>query len=357
MPTSEIKHLKSEFLQSPHTALVTGAAGLIGSHLVEALVARGHRVVAVDNFNDYYDVNQKRANVAGFSDLEHVTLIEADIRDAERMHALFAEHQPTMVGHMAAMANVRYSIGRTPLYNDVNITGSVNLLEAAVKQGSGNRDRGSGSNAQPDPRSPIPEPSSALPTFVFASTSSAYGHTTRLPFQEDDPANAPLSAYPASKKAVELLGYTYHNLHGLNFTAVRFFSVYGPRARPDMMPFMVTDSIARGEKITLFDRGELWRDWTFVDDIVAGVVLAMEKPLGYEIINLGRGEPVKMADFVRQVEKLVGKQALLDCPPAPPSEPKRTHADITKARTLLGYHPQTPVEEGLAKLWDWYRNR
>lgn len=321
------------------TALVTGAAGLIGSHLVEALAARGHAVVAVDNFNDYYDVTQKRANVAGFSDLPNVTLVEADIRDAAKMDALFQAHRPAMVAHLAAMANVRYSIGRTPLYTDVNITGTVNLLEAAkaVDQTRGDND--------------------GKTNFVFASTSSAYGKTDRLPFREDDPANTPLSAYPASKKAGELLGYTYHNLHGLDFTAVRFFSVYGPRARPDMMPFMVTDKIARGDTITLFDAGELWRDWTFVDDIVAGVVAAMETPLGYEVVNLGRGAPVKMADFVTIVEQLVGKKAILETPPAPPSEPKRTHADITKAKQLLGYDPQTPVEAGLATLWDWYQKR
>jgi UDP-glucuronate 4-epimerase len=339
------------------TALVTGAAGLIGSHLVEALAARGHRVVAIDNFNNYYDITQKRANVAGFSDLDGVTLIEADIRDADAMQNLFRMHRPTMVGHMAAMANVRYSIGRAPLYTDVNITGSVNLLEAAVKQVSGTRDQKSGSGPQPDPRSPIPDPSSALPTFVFASTSSAYGKTDRLPFREDDPFNTPLAPYPASKKAVELLGYTYHNLHGLNFTALRFFSVYGPRARPDMMPFMVTDRIARGETITLFEAGQLWRDWTYVDDIVDGVVAAMEQPLGYEILNLGRGTPIRMADFVEVVEGLVGKKAILDTPPAPPSEPKRTHADIIKAKQQLGYDPRTPIEEGLARLWDWYRQR
>ncbi len=362
----------------PQTALVTGAAGLIGSHLVEQLAQRGHRVIAVDNFNDYYDVAQKQANVAGFSDLDGVTLVEADIRDADRMFALFQEHQPTMVGHMAAMANVRYSIGRTPLYTDVNITGSVNLLEAAKavdeqrasERRSGASGLGSGRKTETDPESknpssagpagglPNPKPQTPNPArtnFVFASTSSAYGKTDRLPFREDDPANTPLSAYPASKKAVELLGYTYHNLHGMDFTAVRFFSVYGPRARPDMMPFMVTDRIARGDTITLFDAGELWRDWTFVDDIVQGVVLALEKPLGYEVINLGRGEPVKMADFVRIVEDLVGKKAKLETPPAPPSEPKRTHADITKARELLGYDPQTSVEAGLAKLWAWYQ--
>ncbi len=253
-------------MTTPQTTLVTGAAGLIGSHLVEQLLAQGHRVVALDNFNDYYDVAQKRANVAGFAELPGVTLIEADIRDTRKIDEVFQEHQPTTVAHMAAMANVRYSIGRAPLYTDVNITGSVNLLEAAKK---------------------LDESRSQKTNFVFASTSSAYGKTNQLPFQEDDPANTPLAPYPASKKAVELLGYTYHNLHQMNFTAVRFFSVYGPRARPDMMPFMITDRIARGETITLFDAGELWRDWTFVDDIVQGVALALQKPLGFEVINLG----------------------------------------------------------------------
>ena len=151
------------------------------------------------------------------------------------------------------------------------------------------------------------------------------------------------------------MGYTYHNLHGMNFTAVRFFSVYGPRARPDMMPFMVTDRIARGETITLFNAGQMKRDWTYVDDIAQGVIHAIDKPLGYEIINLGRGEPVLMADFVTIVEELIGKKAVLECPDAPPSEPSTTFANIDKARSLLGYEPQTPVREGLAKLWQWYK--
>ncbi len=193
--------------------------------------------------------------------------------------------------------------------------------------------------------------------FAFASTSSIYGKTDQLPFIETDPCNRPLSAYPASKKAIELLGYTYHNLHGLNFTALRFFSVYGPRARPDMMPFMVTDRIVRDQTITLFDAGDMKRDWTFVDDIVQGVSAAMDRPLGYEIINLGRGEPVLMKDFVTIIEQLVGKKAILETPPAPPSEPKITFANVDKARQLLGYEPQTPVAEGLEKLWHWYRQQ
>ncbi|MEM6393685.1 MAG: GDP-mannose 4,6-dehydratase [Planctomycetota bacterium] len=319
--------------------LITGVAGLVGSTLADVQLARGERVVGVDNFNDYYDVSQKRANVAAALEHEGFTLVEADIRDSEKMLAVFREHRPQAVAHLAAMANVRYSIGRTPLYTDVNINGTVALLEAAKTLGD-------------DAGDPV-----AAPNFVFASTSSAYGHTDRLPFTEDDPANAPLSAYPASKKAGELLGYTYHNLHGMNFTAVRFFSVYGPRARPDMMPFMITDRIAKGQTITLFNAGQMKRDWTYVEDIVSGVVLAMDKPLGYEVVNLGRGEPVLMADFVTIIEELVGKKAVLETPEAPPSEPAITFANIDKARRLLGYDPQTPVCEGLEKLWAWYAAR
>jgi len=320
-------------LSQPHpgTVVVTGVAGLVGSHLTEVLLAQGRPVVGIDNFNDYYSVQQKRDNVAGFQAHANFTLYETDIRDASAMIQIFETHKPAAAAHLAAMANVRYSIGRAPLYTDVNITGSINLLEAAKEHGCDN--------------------------FVFASTSSAYGHTQQLPFTETDPSNAPLSAYPASKKAIELMGYTYHNLHGMNFTAVRFFSVYGPRARPDMMPFMVTDRIARGETITLFNAGQMKRDWTYVDDIVDGVVRAIDTPLGYEIVNLGRGEPVLMADFVSIIEELVGKEAILDCPDAPPSEPAITFASIDKARSLLGYDPQTPVREGLAKLWDWYQDQ
>ena len=313
----------------PQTILITGVAGLIGSHLAEQLLGKGLRVVGVDNFNDYYSVAQKRDNVRGCLSHEGFTLAEADIRDADAMQQLFETYRPDAVAHLAAMANVRYSIGRTPLYTDVNITGSVNLLEAAKAVDCGN--------------------------FVFASTSSAYGHTQQLPFIETDACNAPLSAYPASKKAVELLGYTYNNLHGMNFTAVRFFSVYGPRARPDMMPFMITDRIVKGEAIKLFDAGQMKRDWTFVGDIVDGVDAALHTPLGYEIVNLGRGEPVLMADFVQIIEGLVGKAAVLETPPAPASEPKVTFANVDKAKRLFGYQPQTDVRDGLAALWAWYQ--
>lgn len=311
------------------TILVTGAAGFIGSTLTDALLARGESVVAVDDFNDYYDPARKRANAESFRHHSRARLYEMDIRDAAAMERLFAEHRPRAVAHLGAYGGVRYSIGRAPLYTEVNVLGTVNLLEAARKHETG--------------------------VFVFASTSSVYGNTQQLPFVETDPCNHPLAPYPASKKAAEVMGYTYHNLHGMNFTALRFFSVYGPRGRPDMMPFMVTDRVVRGAEIALFDAGRLRRDWTYVDDVVSGVIAALERPMGYRIINLGRGEPVLMADFVAIIETLVGKKATLSTPPAPDSEPQVTFADIGLARRLLDYRPDTPVDTGLLRLWEWYR--
>ena len=309
--------------------LVTGAAGFIGSHLCESLLARGDEVIALDNFNDYYSPARKRANVASLRNHSRCTLYEEDIRDEEAIVPVFTKHTPEAVAHLAAYGAVRYSVGRAKLYTDVNIVGSINLLEAARHTDVGN--------------------------FVFASTSSVYGNTKQLPFTETDPCNRPLAPYPASKKAIEVMGHTYHHLHQLNFAAVRFFNVYGPRGRSDMMPFIVTDRIVNQEKIVLFDAGRMRRDWTYIDDIVAGVIAALDRPLGYEIINLGRGEPVIMTDFVEIIEALVGRKALVSTPPAPSTEPKITFANIDKARRLLDYNPQTSIAGGLARLWEWYQ--
>jgi len=309
--------------------LVTGAAGFIGSNLAEALLQRGDTVAGLDNFNDYYSPARKRANAAALAAYPAFTLHEADLRDEDAVKDILAEGRFDAVAHLGAMANVRYSIERAPLYTDVNIRGTVNVLEGARLAGT--------------------------PHIVFASTSSVYGKTEQLPFVETDPLGQPLAPYPASKIAGELMGYTYHNLFGLSFTAVRFFSVYGPRGRPDMMPYMITDSIVHDKTFKLYDAGEMWRDWTYVGDIVQGVIAALEMPLGYERVNLGRGEPVRMADFVALVERLVGKPARMDTPPAPASEPPVTYADITKARTLLGYDPHVSVEEGMTRFWEWYK--
>jgi UDP-glucuronate 4-epimerase len=309
--------------------LVTGGAGFIGSHVAEALLARGDEVVCLDNFNDYYDPTCKRRNVATALQHPAYTLYEADVRDADATERLFATARPEKVIHLAAMAGVRYSIERAPLYVAVNVHGTVNLLEAARHH--------------------------RVRNFVFASTSSVYGRSERVPFREDDPTDQPLAPYPATKKAGEVIGYAYRNLFDLNFTAVRFFSVYGPRGRPDMMPYLVTDRILHDEEIVLFNAGQMHRDWTYIADIVSGVIAALDADLPYEIINLGRGEPVLMADFVRLVEEIVGQRARLVTPPAPPSEPPITYADVSKARRLLGYDPQTSVSEGMRRFVEWYR--
>ncbi len=310
--------------------LVTGAAGFIGSNLAEALLRRGDSVAGLDNFNDYYSPARKRANAAALTAYPNFTLHETDLRDEDAVKRILVEGRFDGVAHLGAMANVRYSIERAPLYTDVNIRGTVNVLEGARL--------------------------AETPHIVFASTSSVYGKTQQIPFVETDPLGQPLAPYPASKIAGELMGYTYHNLFNLSFTAVRFFSVYGPRGRPDMMPYMITDSIVHDKTFKLYDAGEMWRDWTYVDDIVRGVIAALETPLGYERVNLGRGEPVRMADFVVLIERLVGKKARMDTPPAPASEPPITYADITKARALLGYDPHVSVEEGMARFWEWYKN-
>jgi UDP-glucuronate 4-epimerase len=309
--------------------LVTGAAGFIGSHVAEALLGRGDTVTGLDNFNDYYDPARKRANVALLAPNPRFTLREADVRDADAMDRVCTAGGFDAVVHLAAMANVRYSIERAPLYTDVNVRGTVNTLQAARQAG--------------------------VPHFVFASTSSVYGHTEQTPFREDQPVARPLAPYPATKIAGETMGHAYHNLFGISFTAVRFFSVYGPRGRPDMMPYIVTDCIVNDREFALYDAGEMYRDWTYVTDIASGVLAAVDRPLGYQVINLGRGEPVRMADFVELVEELVGKPARVTTPPAPPSEPTTLHADISKARDLLGYDPTTSITEGMHRFWEWYR--
>jgi UDP-glucuronate 4-epimerase len=226
------------------------------------------------------------------------------------------------------MAGVRASIEDPKLYFDVNVDGTLNLLEAGRRH--------------------------ERPLFVFASTSSAYGQTERIPFVETDHADRPLAPYPASKRAAELLGYAYFHLHGQHFTALRFFTVYGPRGRPDMMAFKVLDNIFRGIEVPLYNRGQMHRDWTYIDDIVQGVVAAADRPLGYEIINLGRGEPTLLADFVRLIERQAGRSASLVDAPMPPADIEYTYADITKARVMLGYDPQTSVEDGVRELFRWY---
>ncbi len=313
--------------------LLTGVAGFIGSHTAAKLLGRGDVVVGVDNLNDYYDPARKEANVAevraAAPDPDKLVFHRADIRDEEAMEALFAEHDFDAVIHLAAMAGVRASMEDPRLYFDVNLGGTMTLLEAAQRHGQ--------------------------PLFVFASTSSVYGNTKVIPFVESDRADRPLAPYPASKRAAELLGHSYFHLYGQNFTALRFFTVYGPRGRPDMMAYLVLDNIFRGKEVPLYNGGQMHRDWTYVDDIVAGVVAAADRPLGYEIINLGRGRPTLLADFVRMIEELAGRRSTLIDRPMPAADVEYTYASVDRAKELLGYSPEVTVERGVRTFWDWYR--
>lgn len=311
------------------TILVTGAAGFIGSHTTERLLDRGDRVIGLDNFNDYYDPQLKRENADQLSRYSGFELVEGDIRDQSLVDRLFSQYRFDAVIHLAGMAGVRASVDEPRLYLDVNLGGTLNLLEASKRQGR--------------------------PNFVFASTSSAYGRTERIPFVEDDCADRPLAPYPATKRSAELLGHTYHHMHGLDFTAVRFFTVYGPRNRPDMLAHLALHACTHESPLTLYNHGEMYRDWTYVSDIVSGVIAAADSRLGFEVINLGRGQPVRLADFVVQISALVGKSPLIESRPMPEADVTRTYANIDKARRLLGYSPQVSVEEGIELTYRWFK--
>jgi len=309
--------------------LVSGAAGFIGSNLAEKLARRGDQVVGLDNFNDYYDPAKKRANERRLAAYANFKMVEADIRDREGLLALFEEEQFEAVAHLAALAGVRPAVKYPDLYVEVDYNGSQHLMDAARFNQVGN--------------------------FVFASTSSVYGATKQIPFLETDPCDRPLQPYAAAKRGVEILGYTYHYLYQLNFTAIRFFTVYGPNGRPDMMAYLVADSATKGKEIPIYNGGQMYRDWTYVEDITDGVVAALDRSLGYEIINLGRGEPTLLKDFVRLIEDLAGERANLVDKPKPAADVEVTYADISKAARLLNYEPKVSVEEGVSAFWEWYR--
>jgi UDP-glucuronate 4-epimerase len=313
--------------------LVTGAAGFIGSHVTQALLLRGESVMGLDNLNDYYDPARKCANLEEVRTAtrctSRLTFVKGDVRDRALISRLFARRQIDAVVHLAAMAGVRVSIDDPHLYFDVNLTGTLNLLNAA-------RDHG-------------------IANFVFASTSSVYGNTRQVPFIETDTCDRPLAPYPASKRAAEMLGFSYHHLYGQNFTALRFFTVYGPRGRPDMMAYKVLDNIFFGRQVPLYNNGQMHRDWTYVGDIVMGIMAAVDRPLGYRVINLGRGEPVLLADFVRLIEDLAGRRAHLVSRPMMEADIAYTYADVGTAQRLLDYDPRTSVKEGVRRFWLWYQ--
>jgi len=311
--------------------LVTGAAGFIGSHLSEALVARGRTVVGYDNFDPFYPREVKEQNLAGLAAESRFRLVEGDILDRDRLTAAFRDHGVTQVVHLAALAGVRPSIQDPYRYQLVNVLGTANLLEAAREF--------------------------RVDRFLFGSSSSVYGNNTKVPFAEDDPVDHPISPYAATKKAGELFCHTYHHLFGLPVTCLRFFTVYGPRQRPDLAIAKFTRLIDEGRPIPYYGDGTTRRDYTYIDDILAGVLAALDRPAPYRIYNLGESETTSLMDLVALIEGALGKKAAIDRQPPQPGDVEVTYADISRARAELGYAPTTPIARGVPRYVAWYLER
>lgn len=309
-------------------ALVTGAAGFIGSHLIERLLRDGWTLVGVDSFDAFYDPATKRRNIAASLSNPAFQLIEADIRDRAAMERA-VEPGTDVIVHLAARAGVRPSIVEPALYADVNVNGTVTLLEAARKRG--------------------------VPKFIFASSSSVYGNNRKVPFSEDDNVDFPISPYAATKKAGELICHTYHHLHGLAITCLRFFTVYGPRQRPDLAIHKFTRLIEEGKPVPIYGDGTMMRDFTYIDDILNGIVAAMERCVGYEIYNLGESQPISVNDLIAELEHALGKKAIRQQLPLQPGDVDRTYADVSKAESRLGYKPSTNIRTGLTRFIAWFR--
>ncbi|MGD0497913.1 MAG: GDP-mannose 4,6-dehydratase [Bryobacteraceae bacterium] len=306
--------------------LITGGAGFIGSHLAETLLAEGARVTVADNFDPFYPRSLKQANLARCSLLPGFRLVEADICNPDALASV-----PTPVDcivHLAAKAGVRPSIADPAGYVRVNVAGFQNVLDFARAAG--------------------------VPQFVFASSSSVYGINPRTPWSEDDHVLLPISPYAATKVSGELLGHVYSRLYGIRFLALRLFTVYGPRQRPDLAIRKITEAIFDGRRAAMYGDGSSSRDYTYVDDVVAGIRAAMEyRSSAYEVINLGNGNPITLRDMIRCIEGALNKKAVLDPQPEQPGDVPRTCADIHKARSLLGYRPETAFSEGVARFVSW----
>ncbi len=309
--------------------LLTGCAGFIGYRVAHQLLADGKRVVGIDNLNDYYDVRLKRHRLDQLTSSPRFEFVQGDIEDERGVESLFERHRISSVVNLAARAGVRYSMENPRVYMTTNLMGSLNLLESMRRHG--------------------------VKKFVLASTSSLYAGQP-MPFVETLPVNSPISPYAASKKAAEVLAYSYHFLYGLDVSIVRYFTVYGPAGRPDMSVFRFIQWIDQGHPIELFGDGTQSRDFTFVDDIARGTILAM-RPLGYEVINLGGGnKPTALLEIIEQIEKHLGKKANFDKRPFHQADMKSTWADISKAKRLLGWQPTVSLSDGIARTIDWYRD-
>ena len=314
--------------------LVTGAAGFIGSHLSQRLLDRGDEVVGLDNLNAYYDVRLKEARLERLGRSSPgakgaFQFIKTDIADRTAMESIFASGRFDAVVNLAAQAGVRYSLENPYAYIDANVTGFLNILEGVRRHGTGH--------------------------LVYASTSSVYGTNRELPFSESHRTDTPISLYAATKKANEVMAHSYSHLFGLPATGLRFFTVYGPWGRPDMALFKFTRGILAGESIPVFNEGRMVRDFTYVDDIVEGIVRVIDRPAGYRLFNIGNNQRVELMAYIRAVEAALGQKAKLDLLPMQAGDVEATEADTTALQQATGFRPNTPVEEGVRRFVQWYR--
>ena len=327
--------------------LVTGAAGFIGSHTSQRLLARGDSVVGLDNLNDYYSVQLKEDRLARLREHKHFDFVKCDLADRVGMEALFKREQFDAVIHLAAQAGVRYSITNPHVYIDSNVTGFLHILEGCRHSNVGH--------------------------LVFASTSSVYGANELQPFSEHHSVDHPMTLYAATKKANELMAHSYAHLYGMAVTGLRFFTVYGPWGRPDMALFLFTKGILEGQPINVFNHGNMIRDFTYVDDIVSGVIGAMDRPAqpnpewnglqpdpatsyaNYRIFNIGNNRPVQLMEFIEAIEESVGKKAIKNFLPMQDGDVPSTCADVSELEAWTGFRPNTPVKEGVRRFVEWYR--
>ncbi len=320
--------------------LVTGVAGFIGYHVAARLLQRGVEVIGADNLNDYYEVSLKQARLAELG--EHAQagnfqFIKIDLADQQATAQLFAKHAPSHVIHLAAQAGVRYSLVNPHAYMQSNIVAFTNILEGCRH--------------------------AAVQHLVYASSSSVYGGNSKMPFSEEDNVDHPVSMYAATKKANELMAHTYSHLYRLPTTGLRFFTVYGPWGRPDMSPFLFADAILKDEPIKVFNHGDMMRDFTYIDDIVEGVVRVLDKPATaltegqppYRIFNIGNSQPEQLLDFIAAMERALGKQAIKQLLPMQPGDVKSTYADTAQLEHWVGFRPSTPLQQGIDQFVAWYR--
>lgn len=310
-------------------ALITGAAGFIGSHLCERMLSDGWLITGLDNFNDFYDPQIKRSNIKKCLENRNFKIIEGDIRDSKVVDKAAGEQVDTIV-HLAAGAGVRPSIAQPVYYSDNNMTGTMVMLEAARKYN--------------------------IKKFIFASSSSVYGNNKKVPFSEDDNVDFPISPYAATKKAGELFCHTYHHLYEIDMTCLRFFTVYGPRQRPDLAIHKFASLIEQGKPLQVYGDGSMMRDFTYIDDIIDGTVSAIEKCKSYSIYNLGESRPLTVNDLVEKLEIALGKKAIIEHIPMQPGDVDCTYADVSKAERELGYNPKTEIQTGLARFVEWLRS-